>query len=95
MKILDGGFRAVLRLYPADMRGAYGPEMRETFRDACVHASRRGRVAMARTALAELLDLLRCAIRSRLGRPLLPAHRQPLRPSRHDPPKGSTMNTLV
>jgi predicted permease len=94
MKLLDGGCRAVLRLYPADMRGAHGAEMRQTFLDACVHASSRGRLAMARTALVELLDLLRCAIRSRFGRPMLRAHRESPGPL-HDPPRGSSMNALL
>jgi len=95
MKLLDGGCRAVLRLYPADMRGAQGPEMRQTFLEACAHASGRGRLALARTAVAELLDLLKCAIRSRLGRPVLPADREPSRRSPHDSPHGSVNRFLA
>ena len=94
MKLLDGGCRAVLRLYPAGMRGAHGREMRQTFLDACAHASRRGRLVLARTVLAELLDLLRGAIRLRLGRPVLSADRHAFGSSRHPAPKGPSINAL-
>ncbi len=77
MTLLELGCRAVLRLYPRDVREARGAEMRQTFLDACAHASRRGRLAAARAAHAELLDLLRCAVSSRLGRPALSANPQP------------------
>ncbi len=71
MRLLDLGCRAVLRLYPADVREARGAEMRQTFLDACAHASRHGRLAAVGAAHAELLDLLRCAASARLGRPVL------------------------
>jgi putative ABC transport system permease protein len=90
MTLLDRGCRAVLRLYPADMRDAHGAEMRQTFLDACAHAAGRGRLARVRAVAAELLDLVRGAIRLRLGRPLLERPRQ----SRHDFPKGSPMNRV-
>jgi putative ABC transport system permease protein len=95
MTLLDLGCRAVLRLYPAGMRGAQGPEMLQTFRAACAEAATRGRLAMTRTALAELLDLLRWAIRSRLGGPVWLADHEPSRRSLHDSPKGGSMNTLL
>ena len=95
MTLLDGGCRAVLRLYPAAMRAAHGREMRQTFLEACAHASGRGRLAMVRTALAELLDLLKGAIRARAGRPVLPAGRQaPWRSPSHSQ-KGGLMTTLL
>ena len=94
MKLLDGGCRAVLRLYPAAMRDAHGREMRQTFLDACRHASGRGPLATARTGLAELLDLLKGAISLRLRRPLLPADRHPAGRSGQPSSKGGVMNNL-
>ncbi|MEX2272333.1 MAG: ABC transporter permease [Vicinamibacterales bacterium] len=95
MNLLDAGCRAMLRLYPPDVRDAHGREMRQTFLEACARASGRGPLAMARTALAELIDLLKCAFRSRLGRPLLPADRDPHTSPGQQAPKGTWMNTLT
>ena len=94
MKLLDLGCRAVLRLYPAAMRDVHAREMRQTFLEACAHASGRGRRALASTALAELIDLVKGAIRSRFGRPLLTADRQPPGQSRRRSSSGSLINAL-
>lgn len=52
-----------------------------TLLQACAEASRHGRVAMIRTALAELVDLLKSAVRVRTAWPPLPSGRGPRRVS--------------
>ena len=94
MTLLDAGCRAVLRLYPAAVRHAHGAEMRRTFLAACARAAARGHLVFARTALAELLDLLRCALRSRFGRPAWPDP-QRRRASRHQAATGNPVSILV
>jgi putative ABC transport system permease protein len=78
MTLLDSACRALLRLYPPDMREAHGDDMRATFRLACAQAFRRGGwMAAIRTVLAELADLVKAAILVRTGAPRIPAGRGP------------------
>ena len=95
MKVLDHACRAVLRLYPADTRAEQGAEMHQTFLDACSRASSRGRLALARTAHAELFDLLKCAVASRLGRPMLLAENASSISPQHHGSKGTWTNMLM
>ena len=95
MTLLDAAYGALLRLYPRAMREAHGHDMRATFRQACARASARGRMALARTAVAELVDLSRGAIRAHFGRPVLPAHGDPLRSDPRASASGGWMQPLA
>jgi putative ABC transport system permease protein len=60
LRLLEAGCRAVLRLAPASVREAWGDDLLFTFREACV----------ARNGVSELFDIVRAAVRARVGRPL-------------------------
>lgn len=79
MKVFDTACRAILRLYPRQVRQAHGPEMRATLAAVCAHARRRGgRAAAARAAVWELADLLFSVRRARRGEwPVLSGPRTP------------------
>lgn len=93
-----GGFfewsgRLALRLAPREFRAQWDREVMLTFRESCVDArDRYGALGMARNAVAEFFDLIRAAVRARLGRTLpITGGVTPRRPSEPRP----TMRLLL
>lgn len=81
MRIVDYSCRVLLRLFPKDIRDAHGAEMRDTLLAVCE----------SRSALPELADLAKSAIRARAGFPYMPSGREAKPAPRH----GGTMNALL
>ncbi|MDQ3069439.1 MAG: ABC transporter permease [Acidobacteriota bacterium] len=76
-RLLEQGCRALVRLHPPQVRTRHGEEIHQTFVEVCAEARTRGHAAMVRTAVPELLDLLRSAVRTRTGWPRLPSGHEP------------------
>jgi putative ABC transport system permease protein len=78
----------LVRLYPAEFRRRFGPEMAEQIRSDCRLAVAHGRRRALGFALGTALDLLRGALAERL-RPTWPVSRRP----RRDPGRGAGRGT--
>lgn len=67
--LADYGFRALLRLFPKEIRDAHAAEMRDTFLQVCE----------SRSPIPELVDLATSAVKARAGYPRIPSGREPRR----------------
>ena len=81
MKIADYACRALVHLFPRDIREVHGAEMRETFLEVCA----------IRNAIPELADLVKAAFKARMGFPQLPDGPEPARSKR----EGGFMNAFL
>ena len=67
--LFERGSRLALRLAPREFREEWDREVQLTFREICLDAQHRhGALGLTRSAIAELFDLIRSAVRARTGR---------------------------